>query len=101
MAPSIDTERRCLSPRDDLRLLELDDGSLLYDMSGRKIYSLNNWATVAWLICDGQRSADEIADAVAPQDQERRASILEVLETLRREGLVREVPGSHAVHHSL
>lgn len=104
MTPSLDsadTARRCLQPRDDLRFLELDDGALIYDTIGRKVYALNNWATVGWLACNGKRSAPEIAETIAPRDQGLRTTILQALETFCREGLVHEVQDSHADHSAL
>ena len=98
---STDAENQRLYPRDDLRFLELDDGSLIYDTIGRKVYSLNNWATVAWLTCNGKRSVLEVVDTIAPRDQELRATIMQTLETFRREGLLQEAPDSHADHNSL
>lgn len=71
-----------------LRFRELQDGSVLLDPASQKVHSLNERATIVWLLCDGTRSAQRILELVASTDETLQASVREVLETFRREGLV-------------
>jgi len=78
----------CPQPVSGLRLFELEDGAILQDPARRKIHSLNPWATVVWLLCNGHRSAQEIVALVAPGDEPFRRAIIALLASLQREGLV-------------
>lgn len=74
-------------PVSGLRFRELEDGAVLLDSKGQKVHSLNPWATIVWLLCDGTRSVRRILE-LAGGDADRQASVKEVLEAFRKEGLV-------------
>ncbi|WP_447972485.1 PqqD family protein [Nitrospira sp. Kam-Ns4a] len=79
-------------PLAGLHFLEVEDGSIILDPAGRKIHSLNAWGTIVWLLCDGRRSAQRIVELTGRQNEQLRASVIEILEILRREGLVEALP---------
>ncbi|MDE3118785.1 MAG: PqqD family protein [Nitrospirota bacterium] len=83
--------RWCPVPIPGLRFRELQDGAILLDPTSQKVHSLNERAAIVWLLCDGTRSAQRILELVAPTDETLQASVKEVLETFRREGLVESV----------
>lgn len=87
-------------PVSGLRFRELEDGAVLLDSKGQKVHSLNPWATIVWLLCDGARPVRRILE-VAGGDADRQASIREVLETFRKEGLVEPATDRSHAHHSL
>jgi Coenzyme PQQ synthesis protein D (PqqD) len=54
-----------LKTADGLEIHETDDGLIVYQQSSDRVHHLNQTAAVILYLCDGTRSADEIADAVA------------------------------------
>lgn len=85
------------SPVSGLHFRELQDGSLLLDAAKQKVHSLNERATIVWLLCDGTRSAQRILE-LAAHDEEGKASVRDVLDAFRKEGLVTSVPVTSHAH---
>lgn len=80
------------TPVPGLRFLEVEDGALILDPATKRLHSLNGWATVVWLLCDGKRSADRIIELAGEGDERRRRSVSDALDTLKGEGLVVPAP---------
>src|SRR5579859_2266952 len=79
-------------PRPELTMTELDGEALLYDSRHSRVHQLNTTGTLVWSLCDGQRTAHEVADVVAdtysiPAD-EARTDVVELLTRLREEDLL-------------
>lgn len=51
-------------PKEGVLFRELDDGCVLYDPEREKVHSLNVTAGFIWCLMDGERSLQDIADAV-------------------------------------
>lgn len=51
-------------PRPNVVLLRTPDGGVLIDEATGNRYTLNATAAQAWELCDGQRTLDDIADAL-------------------------------------
>ena len=51
--------------RPDLNLQEVGEEGLLYDREGAMVHILNQSALFTWGLCDGSRSLDDIAAALA------------------------------------
>lgn len=84
-----------------LHFLEVEDGSLILDPSTKRLHSLNGWATIVWLLCDGTRTAQRIVELAGRQDDRLRRSVTQVLETFKQEGLVASSPEPRDGHGPL
>ena len=80
-------------PRQGFVLEELDGETLLYRHSLKKLIYLNQSAASVWKLCDGKRSAREIARLLADAYPEAgdivTADVRDALESLTREGALR------------
>jgi hypothetical protein len=80
-------------PRKGFVLEELDGETLLYRHSLKKLIYLNDSAASVWKLCDGERSAREIAcllaDAYPEAGEVVAADVGDALERLVREGALR------------
>lgn len=75
---------------DDLKIDEVDDGFIIYQPSRDRVHYLNHTGILVLELCDGSRTASEIADVIrqiyglpAPPEQEVR----EILGRAEDEGL--------------
>ena len=50
--------------KDRLIIKELPEETLVYDLDTDKAHCLNRTATIVWKNCDGQKSVDQLADAL-------------------------------------
>ena len=76
---------------DDLDVNEVDDGLIVYQPSTDRVHHLNSTASVVLLLCDGNRSIDEIAQGLSdlfPLDAPARSETEECVAGLARERLV-------------
>lgn len=83
-----------LHPQADSRILRRDEGeeALLFDPANGAIHSLNPTARQIWELCDGTRTAEDIAAALCeqydlPADQGHR-DVVEFLDKARALGIV-------------
>jgi len=53
--------------RDGLVVRDLEDEVLVYDRRRNRAHCLNRTAALVWSYCDGKRSADDIARAIATE----------------------------------
>ncbi|HZM90728.1 MAG TPA: PqqD family peptide modification chaperone [Blastocatellia bacterium] len=53
--------------RDGLVVRDLEDEVLVYDRGRNRAHCLNRTAALVWSYCDGKRSADDIARAIATE----------------------------------
>ena len=75
---SPDTPRR----RTGVTFQELPDGSaVLVDESTGSTYALNATAAQAWQLCDGQRTLDDIADALLDKYEATPEQVVETLQS--------------------
>src|SRR3954453_19267331 len=77
---------------DALRVEEVHDEVLVYDLARRKAHSLNRQAALLWRLCDGTRDIAELAAALAvATGLEADADVvLHGLRQLDRQGLLAE-----------
>ncbi len=52
------------APADGLDVHEVEDGFVVFDASTDRVHYLNPTATVVFSLCDGTRSASEVAELV-------------------------------------
>ncbi len=80
-------------PRQGFVLEELDGETLLYRHSLKKLIYLNQSAASVWKLCDGKRSAREIAallaDAYPEAGEIVTTDVRDALDSLIREGALR------------
>ena len=69
---------------------DLGDEYLFYDRDGDRVHVLNDTAREIFLLCDGSRTAGEVATAFAAKHEaaEARDDALRVLEDLARLGVI-------------
>ena len=51
--------------KDDIVVKKLKDETLIYDLKENKAYCLNETSAMVWRLCDGKRSAVEIAEEIS------------------------------------
>ncbi|MEW5946625.1 MAG: PqqD family protein [bacterium] len=77
----------------DVIVREMDGGSVLLNMDTGVYYSLNETGTELWSALDGKRSVGEIIEMICDSydaaPQTAGADVVELLEDLEGEGLVR------------
>jgi hypothetical protein len=81
----------CPDPRPGLEVHTVDDGLVVFDAATDRVHYLNATATVVFSLCDGARTADQIADLVRAAWQMERAPRDEVtacIDQLRTEGVL-------------
>jgi hypothetical protein len=78
--------------RTDLEVNEVDDGLVIYDTVRDRVHYLNHTASLVFVLCTGDSSADEVAQRVAAAFGQPEAGAAEeaaaCLAQLQREGLV-------------
>ena len=78
--------------RADVVTQEISDELLVYDPASSSAISLNGSATRVWVLCDGTKTADEIAEVLASDIGVETAFLLEdvslALDELHRHGLL-------------
>jgi len=90
-------------PRQGFVLEELDGETLLYRHSLKKLIYLNASAALVWKLCDGKRSAREIAGILAdayPEEADMvTTDVSDALDGLVREGALRtaDQPGESTI----
>jgi hypothetical protein len=62
-------------PRDDLATVALDGELVVYDPATHELHHLNTSATLVWQHCDGRRTVDDIAAAIASSGDADRATV--------------------------
>ena len=69
---------------------DLGDEYLFYDRDGDRVHVLNDTAREIFLLCDGNRTGDEVAAAFAAEHEagEAHQDALSVLEDLARLGVI-------------
>jgi coenzyme PQQ synthesis protein D (PqqD) len=81
--------------RPGVRLEEMDGETLLYRRASRKSIYLNESATTVWKLCDGQRTVQQIIDALGEVYPEAggaiAADVWYAINGLVREGAIRLV----------
>lgn len=85
--------------RDKLIVKELDDETLVYDLTDDKAHCLNRTAALVWKNCDGSKSVEEInaslaAEAGTPVDKR---VIWLALDQLKKFKLLSETPAAPTV----
>lgn len=56
---------RPLSRKNKIVVQELNDETLIYDLTADKAFCLNQTSAIVWQLCDGEKSFAEIADALS------------------------------------
>jgi hypothetical protein len=64
-----------LHPRDDLATVALDGELVVYDPRTHELHHLNASAALVWQHCDGRRTVDDIAAAIASTGDADRAMV--------------------------
>jgi hypothetical protein len=62
-------------PRDDLATVALDGELVVYDPTTHELHHLNASAALVWQHCDGHRTADDIAAAIASTGDADRVTV--------------------------
>ena len=83
--------------KDDIQIQDLPDGSaLLYDTESATAFPINESAAVAWRICDGEHSVDDITSELGARFEADRetisADLSKLLEDLQSRGLLESPP---------
>jgi PqqD family protein of HPr-rel-A system len=58
---------KCLRPMGEMRSRDLGDEVLFYDHEGDQLHVLNRPARAIFLLCDGTRTEDQVAEDFAEQ----------------------------------
>jgi len=78
--------------KENLVLEEIDDELLVADFSDSQLHVLNPTAAAVWEMCDGQRTAEEIADLLAEHfglsPEQVRQDIAKIIGEFREKGLI-------------
>jgi hypothetical protein len=88
---------------DGLEINAVEDGFMIYRAEQDRLHYLNHSAVVVLELCDGKRSAAEIADLVRRAyglSKPPRKDVDETLKNLAREGLVKRGPQSRRLPRS-
>ena len=56
---------KCLRPMEEVRYRDLGDEFLFYDHQGDQLHVLNGSARAIFLLCDGTRTEDQVAEDFA------------------------------------
>jgi hypothetical protein len=77
-------------PRPDLEIIAADEGFVVHDASRDVVHYLNHTAAIVLSLCDGKRSADEIAEMIRSHfelDEPPREDVSGILAQLEEQGL--------------
>jgi hypothetical protein len=80
----------------DIQLIEIKDGLVVYQQEPQRIHRLNRTAAVIYLLCDGSRVVEEIADEVQlvfNTENRPHHAVINCLRQLTEMGLIRPVDG--------
>jgi len=91
LAPMIARVSELPSQADDLELVEVADGFIVYDEGRDRVHFLNHTAAIVLTLCDGKKRDSEIAGLVQrcyELPQPPQSEVAECLEQFRAEGLV-------------
>ncbi len=83
---------RCPRPVDNVKYRDLGDEFLFYDQSGDQLHVLNGSARTIYLLCDGTRTEEQVADEFAMQHEgaaDARGDAQKVIAELLELGLLR------------
>ena len=87
------TEDAHLTPSGTIQGRDLGDEYLFYDRKGDQVHILNGTARTIYLLCDGTRSVEQVARAIAEQYgidlEQARRDTSEAVDQLIRLGLLR------------
>jgi hypothetical protein len=77
--------------RTDLEIIAADEGFVVHDARRQVVHYLNPTAAIVLSLCDGERSASEIAELIGRQfelDDPPQKDVLEILQKLEEQGLL-------------
>jgi len=78
---------------DDILWEDIDEETVVFDLRNKNTYSLNQMASIIWLMCDGQHTSSEICDVISEEvltvsSAQVLTDVLKIVADLINKGLV-------------